>query len=111
MVERFMMNDQSQATRFLFGKCQTLGVGYTLTRARRCWLSQPEWLRSYELQAIGRVWRTGLAQRAPKTYSFRCILNNFEPERIIVARHDARGIVSSAVYGPAQENQGGGEDL
>lgn len=110
MIERFMTKDLSKATRFIFGRCQTLGVGYTLTRAKQCWLGQPEWLRSSEEQAIGRVWRTGLAQKAPKTFSYRCILEDFEPERIIVARHDARGIVLSAVYGNVQLEEESSEE-
>jgi hypothetical protein len=106
MVDRFM----AKTTRFLFGRCQTLGVGFTLTVADKCWLVQPEWLRSDEEQGIGRIWRTGLAQKAPKTRSYRCILKDFDPEKIIVARHDARGLVTGSVYGTAQGGAGAEED-
>jgi hypothetical protein len=96
MVNRFQSSG-SEATRFLIGRCLVMGVGYTLTRAFRCCIMQPEWLRSTELQALGRVWRTGLAQKSIKTYSYRISLADFETERIIIARHDARGIVMDAV--------------
>ncbi|KIV98989.1 uncharacterized protein PV09_09269 [Verruconis gallopava] len=97
MVNWFMDNNSTTSTRFLFGRCSNLGVGYSLTRAFRCFLIQPEWLRSVEEQAKGRIWRTGLAQKAVKTYTYRCILDDFEPERIIVARHNARGIVTDEI--------------
>ena len=92
---------QNEELRFLVGSTLVLGVGLTLTRAFRCVLMDPEWLRTSEEQAIGRVFRVGMAQPSPVTYSYRILLQGFEPERVITTRQDARGRIQTDVYSKA----------
>ena len=90
----------------IVGTYYTLGVAFTLTRAWRCIMFEPEWDRDSELQAKGRIHRIG-AQRP--TESFRLLMED-SVDIQISERHRHLGEFSKTALGKLPD-KGGEIDL
>ena len=104
MSETGRLNTGVKACRFLVGTSATLGTGFTLTKAFRIVLVEPDWLVSTELQVRKRVNRIG--QRNLKTISYRLLAPDSVIEKGILRRQCTRSVFSKLIldFDGAAEN-------
>jgi len=99
--------DVKNKCRIIVATSELMGVGFTLHRAHRVVLMEPDWTTAAEEQVYARIHRIGGLNQI--TWARRLITKDDTQEQEVIQRQTARNLATELVFNPDTEVPEGGD--